>query len=241
MGKFYCGNYNSKFIACVGDGHGLETPGKRTPSGVKENVFNDAVKQLLFKSLKRHSIACYDVSPDRTDNSLQDRTDSANSLIKNDADLKRIIFVSIHYDAISDNWNDDVSGLSVYRYPGVDARLSSCIHKYLVQGTKQKDRGLREADFHVLRETLMPAVLTENGFMSNHFESSLMTNIAFQAEVAEEHCKGVCEYFGVNYIPIEKKEDGKLYRVQVGAFRDKSNADRLAIELKRAGYPTYIV
>jgi len=241
MGCFYSGNYNTKYIVCGDDGHGLESSGKRTPSGLKENEFNSPVKYYMFDALKRHGIGCYDVSPDRTDNSLQDRTNSANSLIKNDADLKRIIFISIHYDAISDNWNDDVSGLSVYHYPGTSDRLARCVHDCLIQGTKQKDRGVLTADFHVLRETKMEAVLSENGFMSNRFEAALMTNVAFQKEVAEEHCQGVCKYFGINYIPVQNVNSGKLYHVQVGAFKEKANADKLMTELKGKGYSAFIV
>ena len=56
-------------------------------------------------------------------------------------------------------------------------------------------------------------------------------------EIAEAICRGICEYYGERYVA----DDPRLYRVQVGAFREKSNADRLAEELGGKGYDTYVV
>ena len=46
----------------------------------------------------------------------------------------------------------------------------------------------------------MPAVLTENGFMDNEREALLMLNPSFQNEVATEHTKGICSYFGIPFV-----------------------------------------
>lgn len=43
--------------------------------------------------------------------------------------------------------------------------LRNCLHKYVKQGTSQRDRGLKAANFHVLRESKMVATLGEYGFM----------------------------------------------------------------------------
>jgi len=53
--------------------------------------------------------------------------------------------------------------------------------------------------------------------------------------------KVMCEYFKVAYKPIQEPKSGKLYKVQVGAFGEVANAERLAAELKSKGYATYIV
>lgn len=47
----------------------------------------------------------------------------------------------------------------------------------------------------------------------------------------------VCEYTGIKYVP----ETNRLYRVQVGAFSNKKNAEKLAEELKKKGYNNFIV
>jgi N-acetylmuramoyl-L-alanine amidase len=78
--------------------------------------------------------------------------------------------------------------------------VAECILKYLKTGTPQKNRGIIESNFHMLREAKMPAILSENGFMDNKREAMLMINKAFQNEVAREICQGICNYFGVKYI-----------------------------------------
>jgi hypothetical protein len=70
----------------------------------------------------------------------------------------------------------------------------------LKKGTKQINRGIVEQNLHVTRETVMPAILTENGFMDNAAEANLMLDKKFQSEVAVEHAKGICKYMGIPYV-----------------------------------------
>jgi N-acetylmuramoyl-L-alanine amidase len=242
-GSYFYGSYNSTYIVCGDDGHGKETAGKRSPSGIRENEFNHYAKMYMFEALKRCKIACYDVSPTRQDNSLSNRTSLANAQCKTASDTKRVIYISIHYDGYGDGTDfNEVQGLSVYHYPGSASglRLAKAVHSYLVKGTKQKDRGIKTANFHVLRETKMPAILSENGFMTHKWESSLMRNKQFQQEVGEEHCKGICSYLGVRYIAPKKASPTTIYRVQVGAFANRENANQLVKSLKKDGYPAFI-
>lgn len=168
--------------------------------------------------------------------SLTQRTNLANS--KNvDA------YISVHYNAFDGSFGGaNPEGFSVHVYPGAKGsrKLAESIIKYLKQGTKQKNRGIKENNFHVLRETKMIAVLSENGFMDNKREALLMVNVDFQKEVAREHAKGICDYFGVKYV-AEKEPTGELTRVQTGAFKNKSNAIDLSHELKKDGFDTYII
>ena len=63
-------------------------------------------------------------------------------------------------------------------------------------------------------------------------------------EMAEYAVRAICDILGVAFVdPYAKPEEPEetLYRPQVGAFKDKANADRLAAELKAKGYSTYIV
>lgn len=197
----------SKLIA-LDDGHGMQTAGKRTPSipelggrVIHENEFNREVVKYLDQELKRCGFNTLLVAPTDADTSLKSRTDLANS---KGADA----FISIHYNAFDGKFDDyDPEGLSVHIYPGSKEgrKLAECVHKYLIMGTSQKDRGIKENNFHVLRETKMVAILSENGFMDNKREAMLMLNVDFQKEVAIEHAKGICDYFGVKYITEEPK------------------------------------
>ncbi len=197
-------------LIALDDGHGMNTPGKRTPfipeigREIRENEFNKAVVNLLKIELERNGFNTLLVAPTDEDTSLQARTDLANS-------RKADAYIAVHYNASDGSFaGNNPSGIEVYVYLNnkdkESGKLASSIAKYLRQGTPQNFRGIMEADFHVLRETNMIAVLTENGFMDNKLEALLMINKNFQKEVAIEHAKGICEYFGVTYKPEEEIE-----------------------------------
>lgn len=57
-----------------------------------------------------------------------------------------------------------------------------------------------------------------------------------QLPIGEAICKGVCDYYGVTYKEVSGESSGKLYRVQIGAFREKSNAENCLQKAKSAGF-----
>lgn len=54
--------------------------------------------------------------------------------------------------------------------------------------------------------------------------------------IGEAICKGVCNYYGIAYKSDESEGSNKLYRVQIGAFKDKSNAENCLQKAKNAGF-----
>lgn len=186
----------------VDDGHGTNTAGKQTPNGYKENEFNNACKQYLIAELKRNNFSIVDCSPTRQDNSLQNRCDIANT-------AKADIFISIHFNAMSNIWQSSAEGIETYFHGNSTngKKLASAVHRHLLEGTKMNNRGFR-SDFTlystglaVLRETNMPAILVECGFMDNKQDVALMKSEAYRKECAIEICKGCCDYFNQFYIP----------------------------------------
>ncbi|WP_419962125.1 N-acetylmuramoyl-L-alanine amidase [Psychrobacillus sp. BM2] len=212
----------SNYLIALDDGHGIDTAGKRTPivaelgRAIKENEFNRAVVKLMDEYLKYIGFKTLLVAPTDADTSLVARTNLANS---KGADA----YFSIHYDAMGGTWGT-AEGHSIFVFPGnlnkQSGKLAECIAEYLKQGTNQKWRGIKEADFHVLRETKMPAILSENGFMDNSREARLMLDLDFQKEVAREHVQGICKYFGVPF--KEKNEEVKPVNETKGIFRIKT-------------------
>ncbi|MCA0983738.1 N-acetylmuramoyl-L-alanine amidase [Halobacillus yeomjeoni] len=199
----------AKKLIALDDGHGMATAGKRTPyipelgRAIKENEFNRAVVKFLKKELERCGFDTLLVAPTDKDVPLKERTDLANR-------KKADAYIAVHYNAFDGSFQGaDPSGIEVYVYPGYKnkpaGKLAAAIAKHLKQGTQQNFRGIKEANFHVLRETDMIAVLTENGYMDNKREALLMIDPLFQKEVAIEHAKGICEYFNVKYVPEEKE------------------------------------
>ncbi|WP_079529067.1 N-acetylmuramoyl-L-alanine amidase family protein [Halobacillus hunanensis] len=199
------------YLIALDDGHGMETPGKRTPyinslgRSIKENEFNRAVVSFLDTELRRCSFDTLLVAPTDADTSLSTRTNQAN---RAGADA----YISVHYNAFDGSFDgSNPSGIELYVYPGHFNReagiLAKSIANYLREGTPQEFRGVKEANFHVLRETAMIAVLTENGFMDHPNEALLMIDPEFQREVAIEHAKGICDYFGVPYVTKSKGDE----------------------------------
>lgn len=208
-----------KHVVFLCDGHGSETPGKRTPyiseigRQIKENEFNSAVTKGMKARLESLGVIVIEVAPTNADTSLITRTNLANKQFK-ELQAKygkgnvKAVYVSVHYDAFDSKFDGyDPEGLTVFVQTGnlskESGKLARAVNKYLAMGTKQKNRGVKEGNYHVLRETLMPAILTENGFMDNKREALLMIDPKFQAEVTEEHVKGICEYFNIPYEEVK--------------------------------------
>lgn len=233
-------------------GHGYNTPGKRSPDGLREYEFNRAVANYANQLLENYkNVTVYFSHSDQRDVSLTARTDKANSLNVD-------IFVSIHANAFgSGGWNN-VGGIETYVYPSrppVANQLAQKIQRNLVIATGLENRGVRTADFHVLRETKMDAVLVEGGFMTNRNEVELLRSETYRRTIAEGIVKALAEQFKLqrkdNAAPslapspsaaksAATARKGGLYKVQAGAFEDERNAEELAARLRKAGFEAYI-
>lgn len=197
---------NKMYKVAIDDGHGMETAGKRTPTMpdgtvMKENEFNRRVAQLLAVYLVRCGIDVLMVAPNDVDTPLSVRTDTANK-------AKANFYISIHANAMTGSWGT-ARGIETFHYTKASEgskRAAEIIHKHLLAGTKLPDRGVKSADFYVLRETSMPSVLVECGFMDNLEEAKLLVTEAYRAECALEIAKGICEYFGVPFVEVAKPE-----------------------------------
>ena len=234
----------------VDNGHGINTPGKRTPMMadgrvIREWEFNYPTAQKLGEVLKRCGLDVIFVSDTQEDTALSLRTQRANN-------AKADLFVSIHYNAFQGVWGTH-GGVDTFHHPSSTEgrKLATFVQKELVPATGLRDRGVKAYNFFVCRETNMPAILCECGFMDNLEEAKLMLNENHQWKVAEAIGKGVCNYLGVKYVPKPQpkppsRQEARpnpnvLYRVQTGAFSNKANADALLAKVKKAGFDTYMV
>jgi N-acetylmuramoyl-L-alanine amidase len=172
----------------VDAGHGPATPGKRSPDGrLREFHFNSAVAEELKKRLVLDGHTVIFSHSLEEDVPLFERTRLANRL---QADL----FLSIHANAAGSSFNT-AEGIETFIYPNASAfskKVSAAIQRSLVRSLKRADRGVKGADFAVLRDTRMPAVLIECGFMTNREELALL-----QSELYRKRCAGAIA-FAVN-------------------------------------------
>lgn len=108
------------------------------------------------------------------------------------------IFVSIHYNASS---NSEAKGIEIYYHDSKDRsrawaskRLASCILPTMIDNTAASSRGVRRGNFHVIRETQMPAVLIEGGFVTNPDERELLKDKDYIDMLAKGIAEGIEKY-----------------------------------------------
>lgn len=162
-------------------GHGPHTAGKRSPDGaLREFNFNSAVTDLVKQKLVAKGIAVSYAHEDRIDVPLSERTKKAN-LLNVDA------FISIHANAYGDGWNE-VNGIETYIYPTASIGskvLAELVQRSLITACKRADRGVKQGNFAVLRDTRMPAILIECGFMTNRAEAALLSQQSYREQCAK--------------------------------------------------------
>ena len=171
-------------------GHGPHTPGKRSPDSVlREFHFNQKVAQFAKEFLVARGRRVLFSHDETTDVPLTKRVLFAN-------EVNAELFVSIHANAFGTQWND-AQGIETYIYPSAPLKTKSLgilIHESLLQATNRKNRGLKTADFAVLRETKMPAVLVECGFMTNREEANLLLQKEYQMQCAHAIAFGIMNW-----------------------------------------------
>lgn len=190
----------SKLIA-VDAGHGLHTAGKRTPDGEREWSFNNRVVIALINELHRlglRTIRLDDPSGQR-DVPLAERTRKANN-------AKADVLVSVHHNAFKGTWGGH-TGTEVYSYPNSKkgAELAKKLQPELAKAYGLKDRGAKTANFHMLRESNVPTILTEGGYMDSTIDIVKMRDNEVLKQAGITIARNVSEWLRVeNKVSVSK-------------------------------------
>jgi N-acetylmuramoyl-L-alanine amidase len=108
--------------------------------------------------------------------------------------------------------------------------------------TPANDRGVKQGNWlYEIKHTKAPAALVEVSFHDNPEDAAWIK--ASCDAIAEAIAKGVCKYFGVAFkkpAQTDTTPNGKLYKIQVGAFKSRDNAEALLTKLKQAGFDGFI-
>lgn len=220
-------------LIAIDNGHGYNTAGKRTPvmpdgKVIREWEFNYPTAKKLGEILKHNGFEVVFVSDTEEDTPLKSRTDKANA-------EKADIFVSIHFNAYQGVWGTH-GGIDTFHYPNSakGQELAKLVQEELIKGTGLRDRGVKAENFQVLRETTMPAILCECGFMDNSEEAKFMLDQEYQLKCARSIAKGICRYFGVEYkepVVVQEEEKADIIKLNLhgrelqveGKFENKTN------------------
>lgn len=111
---------------------------------------------------------------------------------------KASIFVSIHFNA---SRSQEAQGIEVFYYQSnelwrsrASQRLAHCILYRVIDQTEAISRGIKHGNFHVIRETEMPAVLVEGGFLTHAGERDKLKDRAYLDRIAVGIAQGVDRY-----------------------------------------------
>ena len=187
------------------NGHGFDTPGKRSPDGhFREYAYNRYLAFLIRERLLALGLDAQLVVPEREDISLKERCRRVNAICRqlgND----QVILLSIHVNAAGNgqNWLD-ARGWSCFTTRGKTKAdvLATCLY----EAAKNHLTGMKirtdfsdgdpdiEKDFYIIRHTSCPAVLTENLFMDNRQDVAFLESEEGAKAIVNLHVDGILQY-----------------------------------------------
>ena len=182
-------------VVVLDPGHGGRDTGAIGPQGTYEKDIVLAIARKTGRILEQEQIQVVYTRSSDTYVSLIERSNIAN---RAEAD----VFVSIHCDG---NPDPVKHGTSTYYYApasnpvlAVQANerrtLATCLQKSLVGHLGRSDRGVRQGNFSVLRETMIPAALVETLFITNPQEEALLRLESTQEAAATAIARGIINY-----------------------------------------------
>ncbi|MBE9138287.1 DUF3747 domain-containing protein [Nodosilinea sp. LEGE 07088] len=174
-------------VVVIDPGHGGRDPGAVGIGGLQEKQINTAISNRVQQQLQAAGITVLTTRSSDVYVGLDARSEYANQAGAN-------LFVSIHANAISMD-RPDINGLETYYYSSGE-RLARSIHASVLRNTDLGDRGVRTARFYVLRNTSMPSVLVETGFVTGATDAARFRNPTAVNQIADGIARGILNYLG---------------------------------------------
>ena len=227
-------------ILCFDYGHG-GSDGGADYKGRKESNDVLSLGRLVAVEIRRHGVT---VDETRTSDATVSLVARSNFENKKNYDY----FISFHRNAFEP---EKAKGVEVFTYLNGSAKAKSLANK--VQANLLTlgfvNRGVKEANFHVLRETKAPSILMELGFIDNTDDNNRFDSK--RNEIIKAITKAILSQLGLSYkekvvvkpivvAPVVKPAEGVFYRVVTGSYNDRQNAEDRIAELKKAGFESFI-
>src|SRR5699024_934042 len=217
----------------INKGHGGNDSGA-VGNGLMEKVLTKKIGDLIINKLKDYDIEVKSIQQSGNQ-SLTHVTNEAN---KWGADY----FLSIHINA------GGGTGFESFIYNGNVSRKTfdfrETVHNEImksIKGYNVRDRGKKRANFHVLRETKMAAMLSENMFIDTKKDSDLLKDEKFLDKIAQGHVNGIVKYLSLKKKKTEYSDNSTYYRVVVGSYKNRKNAENQQKKLKEKGFDSFLV
>ena len=222
----------------IGVGHGGSDPGA-VANGYKEKDLNLTIALACNEVLQRHGVTVQMSRTKDENDALTDETKECNAFNPD-------IAVDIHNNAGGGDGAE-----AFYHYKGGTSKtLAENVLAEIVKigqnsrGAKTKIGSNGRDYYGFIRETSAPAIIVECAFVDNATDMQIIDTVAEQKTMGVAIAKGILKTLDIAYVEEKKPETtttDKLYRVQVGAYRVKENAEKMKANLISAGYDAIIV
>lgn len=182
---------NSRLTVVLDPGHGGRDPGAVGIGGMEEEDIVLDVSQQVAQLLEQQGVQVVMTRNADVEVDLAPRVQIAER-------ANATIFVSIHANALSMS-RPDVNGIETFYASSAGARLGRVIHDNMVPVSGMRDRGLKSARFYVIRNTSMPAVLLELGFVTGAEDAPRLADPQWRARMSAAIARGILQYLQQNY------------------------------------------
>lgn len=191
-------------VVILDRGHGVNTPGKRSPdSSFFEWEWNDMFIDRLKPELESLGYKVFDTVTEDTDPSLTERANRANKIIAKYG-ASKCVFLSIHCNAAGNGQWMNATGWSAWTTKGQNNsdRLAECLcnacEEIGVKLRKETSDGDKdwEKNFTVILKTNCPAVLVENMFYDSKTDLEFLQSPEGVEKLLNIHVLGIQRYFG---------------------------------------------
>ena len=189
----------------IDPGHGIDTPGKRSPDGLfREYLWNRQVADLILEGLVSAGVDASLVVTETNDVTLRNRVNRVNTIC-NRVGASNVLLLSVHANAAGNGsaWMN-ARGWSCYTSKGKTKsdQVAECLYDAFEE--EFQDRKIRkdmsdgdrdwEENFYVLQKSKCPAVLLENFFYDNREECAWMLQEETKKRIASAAVKGIIKY-----------------------------------------------
>lgn len=178
----------------IDPGHGGRDPGAVGPTRVCEKDVTLAISLELDRLLRAAGLETYMTRTDDRTMELITRTAQLNN-------MKCDLAVSVHCNSVTRQEANYISTF-IQGAGGQAEQLAKKVQAELVRATGWPDGGIRAQNFHMTRETKMPAILVECGFISNPEQERQLRQPETRRKIAQAIADGLLAYLG-----IEKGDD----------------------------------
>ena len=214
----------------IGVGHGGTDPGA-VSNNTKEKDLNLSIALACRDVLARHGVS---VKMSRT----KDENDTLSDEIKECNAYSPDLAVDIHNNAGGGDGAE-----AFYHYGGGTSKtLAENVLSEIVKigqnsrGAKIRKNANGKDYYGFIRNTTCPAVIVECAFVDNATDLEILASEGKREKMGQAIAKGILKTLGIEF----QAETGTIYRVQVGAYKVKANAEAMLKKIKAAGFDAFI-